>query len=90
MSIPHRSQKLGPSDGTLRRILHLDIHLRPYIVQLMQQLKPATIHNVKIREMGAWTAMFRTKFSPAMKHISHSVGMLINKIFVFNVLRNLK
>ena len=35
-----------------------------------------------------WTPIFVKKFSSAMKHISHSVGMLINKIVVFKVLRN--
>ena len=37
--------------------------------------------------MGAWTtgriAIFLTKFFSVMKHISHSVDMLINKIIVF-------
>ena len=41
VSIPHRSQELGLSYGTLWRILHLDLHLHPYKAQLMQQLKPA-------------------------------------------------
>ena len=31
---------------------------------------------------GRWTAIFRTKFSSAMKHILHLMGMLINKIVV--------
>ena len=30
-----------------------------------------------------WTAIFLTKFSSTMKHISHSVGMSINKIVIF-------
>ena len=41
VSIPRRPQELGLSYGTLWRILHLDLHLYPYKVQLMQQLKPA-------------------------------------------------
>ena len=41
MSIPRRSQELGLSYGTFWRILHLDLHLYPYKVQLTQQLKPA-------------------------------------------------
>ena len=32
---------------------------------------------------GLWTAIFRIKFSLAMKHISQSVGMLTNKIVIF-------
>ena len=38
VSIPRRSQELGLSYGTLWRILHLDLHLHPYNVQLRQQL----------------------------------------------------
>ena len=34
VSIPRRSQELGLSYGTLWRILHLDLHLHPYKVQL--------------------------------------------------------
>ena len=41
VSIPHRSQELGLSYGKLWRLLHLDLHLHPYEVQLTQQLKPA-------------------------------------------------
>ena len=37
-----------------------------------------------------WTAMLRTKFSSAMKHILDSVGILINKIVIFGVLRIIK
>ena len=44
---------LGLSYGTLCRILHLDLHLLPYKVQLMQKLKPAG--HSQIRGMGAWT-----------------------------------
>ena len=36
---------------------------------------------------GRRTAIFRTKFSSAIKHISHSVDILISKIVVFGVLR---
>ena len=39
VSIPRRSG-LGLSYGTLWRILHLDLHLHPYKVQITQQLKP--------------------------------------------------
>ena len=35
------SQELEPSDVTLWRILHLDLHIHPYKDQLSQQLKPA-------------------------------------------------
>ena len=39
--IPLRSRELGLSYGTLWRILHLDLRLHPYEVQLTQQLKLA-------------------------------------------------
>ena len=41
MSITCRSQELGLSCDTLWRILHFDLHLHLYKVQLTQQLKPA-------------------------------------------------
>ena len=41
MLIPRRSNELGLSYGTLWRILHLNLHLHPYKVQLTQQLKSA-------------------------------------------------
>ena len=50
VSIPHRSQELGLSYGTLRRIMHLDLHLHPYKVQLTQQLKPSN-HSQRRRYM---------------------------------------
>ena len=37
-----------------------------------------------------WAVIFQTKFSPAIKHILHSVGMFLNKIVVFGILRILK
>ena len=40
VTIPRHYQELGLSYETLRRILHLDLRLHPYKVQLMQQLKP--------------------------------------------------
>ena len=39
VSIPRRSWELELSYGTLWRILHSDLHLHPYKVQLKQQLK---------------------------------------------------
>ena len=41
VSIPCRSQELGLSYGILWHILHLDLHLHPYEVQVMPQLKTA-------------------------------------------------
>ena len=40
-SIPHRSQELGLSCGTLWHTLHLDLHLYSYKAQLTQKLMPA-------------------------------------------------
>ena len=52
LSIPRRSQQLGLSYGSLWRILHLDLHLHPYKVQLTQQLKPAD-HSLR-RRYAEW------------------------------------
>ena len=41
--IPRRCQELGLSYDTLWRLLHSDLHLHPYKVQLTQQLKPAEL-----------------------------------------------
>ena len=88
---PH-SQELGLSYCTFWSISHLDLNLHPYKVQLMQQL---TIPNIVdmwnwCLNNRRWTAIFGTKFFSAMNHISHSVGMLINKIVVFGILRIFK
>ena len=48
VSIPRRSQELGLSYGIFWRILHLNLHLHPYKVQLMQQLNP-TDHSQRRR-----------------------------------------
>ena len=37
-----------------------------------------------------WTTIFRPTFFSAVKQISHSVDMLINKIVIFGILRILK
>ncbi|CAH0550852.1 unnamed protein product [Brassicogethes aeneus] len=41
LSIPRRSQQLGLSTMTTWRILRKDLSLKPYKVQLVQELKPA-------------------------------------------------
>ena len=39
-SIPRRSQQLTISETSLRRVLHKDLGMPPYKVQLLQELKP--------------------------------------------------
>ena len=39
-SIDRRSQQLNISETSLRRILHEDLSMTPYKVQLFQELKP--------------------------------------------------
>lgn len=39
-SVKHRSQQLNISKSSLRRILHKDLGMTPYKVQLVQELKP--------------------------------------------------
>ena len=77
VSISRRSQELGLSYHTLWSILHLDLHLHPYKVQLMQQLKQAD--HLKCRGyVDGWHGIFRTKiFFFFLKHISPTEGMLI-------------
>ena len=83
MSTPNRFQELGLSYGTIWRILHLDLHLHPYKVQLTKQLKPAD-HSQRRRYMEwslnnmRWTAIFRTKFS-AFDEANFTLGGYINK-----------
>ena len=95
VSIPRRSQDLGLPYGTLSHILLLDPHLHLYKAQLTQQLKPAD-HSQHYRRVEwvlkqqAVDGNFSNKVFFSDKHISHSVGMLINKIVVFCVLRILK
>ena len=50
--IPCRPQELGLSYGTLWIILHLDLHLHPYKVQLPQQLKSG--NHVQRRRYVEW------------------------------------
>lgn len=40
MSTRKRSSALGVSRSTLQRIMHLDMKLQPYKIQLVQELKP--------------------------------------------------
>ena len=54
VSIPRCHQELGLSYGTLWCILHLELHLSPYIVQQTQQLKSAD-HSQHRNGMGART-----------------------------------
>ena len=45
-SIRHRSQQLGIKQSTLFNILHKDLHLKAYKIQLTQQLLP-TDHGLR-------------------------------------------
>ena len=47
-SIHRRSQQLNISETSLRRILHKDLGMTPYKVQLVQELKP-TDHPMRFR-----------------------------------------
>ena len=70
------------------RILHLDIQLHPYKLHLTQQRRR---YVEWVLEQQAVDANFsNTEFSSAMKNISHSMSILMNKIIVFEVLRILK
>ena len=71
--IPRHSQELESSCGTLRRILHLNLHQHPYKVQLTQQLK--LVHHSQRRKYVEWVldqqAMdgnFSNKFQSSYLH----------------------
>ena len=51
-SIPRRAQEVGLSRMSTWRILHYDLHLHPYKVQLTQELKPND-HRLR-REFANW------------------------------------
>ena len=94
VSTSRRSLELGLSHGTIWRILHLDPYIRKKSSSRNNR-RQLTIHNIVDTWNGClnykrWTAIFRKKFSSALKYISHSVGMLINKIVLFGFLRILK
>ena len=76
VSISRRSQELGQFYGTLWRILHLDLRLHLHKIHLTQQLNVVDTWNGCLNNRR-WTAIFRTKFSSSMKHISHPMGVLI-------------
>ena len=62
VSIPRRSQELGLSDGTLWHILHLDLYLLTYKVQLTHQQKPAD-HSQHRRYMERVLPFFELHFA---------------------------
>ena len=82
--IPRHSLELGLSYDILWHILHLDLQLHPYKVQLAQQLKPADLSQCR----RYVEFVLEKKFSSAMKYISRSVDILINKIVLFGVSEN--
>ena len=65
--IPHRPQELGLPYGTLWHILHLDLHLCPYKVQLIQQLKPVDIHNIVDTNLERYSRMLSDFVLPAIE-----------------------
>lgn len=84
-SISRRSQQLGLSESTVWRILHKDLALKAYKVQLTQELLPQD-HGMR-RDFANWILEqnddLKKKSSFRTKHISRSVATLINKTAVF-------
>ena len=58
-SIHRRSQKFKISETSLRRILHKDLGMMPYKVQLVQQLKPIAIDLQKMKILANKNHLFR-------------------------------
>ena len=56
----------------------------------MKSIFFVSVESVTLTKMDRLTVTKRAKFSSAMKHILHSMAMLINIIVVFGVLRILK
>ena len=54
LSIPRRSLELDISQTTLHRILHKDLCLKAYKVQLTQELKPADHKKCLCRVFANW------------------------------------
>ena len=66
-SIYSRSQQLNISETSLRRILHKDLGMTPYKIQLVQELKPID-HPMRFR-FAKWTyteneSQFGADFGP--------------------------
>ena len=79
-SIHRRSQQLNVSETSLRRILHKDLGMTPYKVQLAQELKPID-HPMRFR-FAKWAcdrliedADFGKKLSFQMKFVLSLAGM---------------
>ena len=67
-SIHRRSQQLNISETSLRRILHKDLGMMPYKVQLVQELKP--IHSMRFR-FAKWACDRLTEDADFGKKKSH-------------------
>ena len=83
VSLTHRSQALGISATSLRRILRNDLGLHPYKIKLTQELKPldhqqrrTTWNNLKMIQS------VNEKSSSAMRLISGWMASSTNKICV--------
>ena len=65
-SIHRRSQQLKISETPLRRILHTDLDMTPYKVQLVQELKPMRFHFAKMPILSKKIigSLFCADFSP--------------------------
>ena len=85
-SIHRRSQQLNTSEKSLKRILHKDLGMTPYKVQLVQELKPID-HPMHIR-FAKWAcdrltedADFRRKKKNKKKNKQHFFQMKLILIF---------
>ena len=69
-SIHRRSQQLNISETLLRRILHKDLGVTPYKIQLVQELRPID-HSIRFH----FANFGKKKSSFQMKHILILAGM---------------
>ena len=70
-SIRRRSQQLNISEPSLKRILHKDLGMTPYKVQLVQELKPID-HPMRIR-FAKWACEQLTEDADFFKKIIYFI-----------------
>ena len=76
-STHRRAQQMHLSRSSLMNIMHKDLHLHAYKVQLTEELK----HQGK--KWQQWMINFRRKSSSVMRHIFTSVDSSISRITAF-------
>ena len=77
-SIRRRSQQLNISETSFRRILHKDLGMTPYKVQLIQELKP--IDHPKRFRVAKWIDLIYTRCD---QKITVILNFFKNDLFIY-------